>query len=148
MQKRFFDINFKKLPDVSENTEVTVKFFRKNIGSWRALVVASFESVKVFKNETQKLSEFIISTYNLIYKNVFYSNILGTTRKMSTVFGKLCEKTSKISVFYRYKTEKKVRKNLSIMDCVSISWTLRSLLLFTPRLIFRKKFERENSHGP
>ena len=49
-KKIFFVINFRKLPDMSENTEVTVKFFRKNIGSWRALVVASFESVKGFKN--------------------------------------------------------------------------------------------------
>ena len=39
-------------------------------------------------------------------------------------------------------------KKCSPQDCVSFSWKFRSAPLSTPLLIFREKFERENSHGP
>ena len=39
-------------------------------------------------------------------------------------------------------------KKSSTQDCVSFSWTFGSAPLSTPLLIFRQKFERENSHGP
>ena len=39
-------------------------------------------------------------------------------------------------------------EKISPQDRVSLSWTFRSAPLSTPLLIFRQKFERENSHGP
>ena len=39
-------------------------------------------------------------------------------------------------------------KKSSPKDCVSLSWTFRSAPLSIPLLIFRKKFERENSRDP
>ena len=49
-----------------------------------------------------------------------------------------------LNAFKRYRTEMKI----SPQDCMSLSWTFRSAPLSTPLLIFRHKFERENSHGP